>query len=83
MAAGRRSARRTIMPSINGNLLLPASLRTILPADCGVSFVRHYQQYCGGVEGATWYAAALLDKSIIPVPWWYSGYGDSPVVNCR
>ena len=42
----------------------------------------HYQQASGGVEGATWHAASMLDKSIIAVPWWYSGYDTSPVVNC-
>ena len=30
----------------------------------------HYQSYSGGVVGATWHAAPLLDKAIIPVPWW-------------
>ena len=36
----------------------------------------------GGIAGSTWRAAAMLDKAIIHVPWWYSGYADSPVVNC-
>lgn len=30
----------------------------------------HYQSYSGGMVGATWHAAPLLDKAIIPVPWW-------------
>ena len=30
----------------------------------------HYQSYSGGVVGATWHAVPLLDKAIIPVPWW-------------
>lgn len=41
-----------------------------------------YQQYSGGVAGATWHAAAKLDKQIITVPWWYSGYDTAPEVNC-
>ena len=42
----------------------------------------HYQQYSGGIEGATWHAAAMLDKKVIVVPWWYGGYDTAPVENC-
>jgi hypothetical protein len=41
-----------------------------------------YQQSSGGIAGATAGAADLLDRSIIVVPWWYSGYSTAPVVNC-
>ena len=42
-----------------------------------------YQQYSGGIAGATWRAASLLDKRVIVVPWWYSGYDTAEwPVNC-
>lgn len=43
----------------------------------------HYQQYSGGIEGATWHAAAMLNKNVIVVPWWYGGYDSAEwPVNC-
>ena len=41
----------------------------------------NYQQINGGDPGPTdtLAAAVKLDKAIIHIPWWYSGYDDSPI----
>ena len=41
-----------------------------------------YQAWSGGQLGETTDALPLLDKRVIPLPWWYDGYEKAPTVNC-